>query len=254
MKQFFIVVGAVITSFIVIVAIIFLFTSYSGRKFDVQSKAYVDKVILKIFSQWDMEALKTEVSPELWSATSKNEIELVFQTLSEKLGPLKQYIGSKGEAEVYLASKGNVIGNYTAKAIFRKGEAVIFLQVLLNGNKWQIVNFNVKSPVFGPNILRKEIEANENKAKATVTRWASMAENYARKHAGQYPASIEDIRMANPTLINITDCSQPRSGYAYTCKMSPVGYEFTGTPLKKGVTGGVVFSVTTGELLTGSRP
>jgi hypothetical protein len=72
----------------------FLILRHFGSKLDAQSKAYIDAVVPKIVSHWEVQALMADASPELLEIAPREEMEPLFKAFSDKLGALKEYRGS----------------------------------------------------------------------------------------------------------------------------------------------------------------
>jgi Tfp pilus assembly protein PilP len=136
----------------VIIAIAMMF--YFGGKLDKESKAYVDSMVPSVFGRWDSSKIMQHASPEflatLKSPQDKARLEDLFRVCSERLGMLKQYKGSEGQATVHHEiGKGKMVyADYTARGVFEKGEAKIIIRIIRKGDKWQIYYFNVTSPAL----------------------------------------------------------------------------------------------------------
>ena len=92
-----------------------------------------------------------QASPQMMAGVSKDKIVSLFKAFSDKLGDLKEYKGAVGDSNVNYSAQGKIItATYQAKASFEKGDAVILIRVILNGDKWQLITFNVNSPVLMP--------------------------------------------------------------------------------------------------------
>lgn len=136
----------------VIIAIAMMF--YFGGKLDKESKAYVDNVVPYIFGKWESSKIMQHASPEfistMKSPQDKARLEDLFRVCSERLGVLKQYNGSEGQATVYHeVGKGKIVyADYIARGVFEKGQAKITMRIIRKGDKWQIYSFNITSPVL----------------------------------------------------------------------------------------------------------
>ena len=154
MKKILTILGAIFICLILVgvIAISGLYYYFSGL--NKESKAYVDEVIPMIVTSWNSKELINRVSPEFLQVVSAEKIGLLFSTLSEQIGPLKDYKGSTGKAKVTITPKGKVIAaNYLAKAVFEKAPAKIEIQTILLDNKWQIEGFRV---TLDADVLYKE--------------------------------------------------------------------------------------------------
>ncbi len=136
----------------VIIAIAMMF--YFGGKLDKESKAYVDNVVPSVFGRWDFSKIMQHASPEFLSTMKspqdKARLEDLFRVCSERLGVLKQYNGSQGQATVHheVGKSKTVYADYTARGAFEKAQAKITMRIIRKGDKWQIYSFNVTSPAL----------------------------------------------------------------------------------------------------------
>jgi hypothetical protein len=123
---------------------------YLGSGLDRDTKAYVDEVVPIIAASWNSKELVNRASPELLRVASKERIETLFDVFSKRLGPLKEYRGSRGEAKILLTlQQGKVItGAYVADAVFEKGPATIQIRTIWRDDRWQILSFHVNSDAF----------------------------------------------------------------------------------------------------------
>ena len=151
MKKIFIVLGVIFLCIIIIGVIGFSITAYHGTKLDKTSKAYVDEVIPIIVSSWDSRELINRASPELLEVLSKDQLRDLFATFSKKLGRLKDYKESKGDALIKVSPKGKIItASYIAQLAFEKADAEVKIGLIQHNEKWQLLEFRVKSDAFTP--------------------------------------------------------------------------------------------------------
>ncbi|MBA4348817.1 MAG: hypothetical protein C0415_02370 [Thermodesulfovibrio sp.] len=141
---------------VVCVAIAFGALFYYGNKMDEESKAYVDANVPSIFGQWDMKKLIQNAGHEFLDTVktpqAKEKLNTLFVSGFEKLGKIKQYKGSEGQAIIDIAfDKGiTIYADYTATCVFQKGEAKISIRIIKKGDKWQIFSFSISSPAMLP--------------------------------------------------------------------------------------------------------
>ena len=153
---------------------------YFGGKFDEESKAYVDANVPLIFGQWDMKKLIQNASPEFLDTVktqqAKERLNTLFLSGFEKLGKIKQYKGSEGQAtiDIDIGSKGiTIYADYTATCVFQKGEAKISIRIIKKDDRWQIFSFSISSPALLPSakppadkkVSRKDAEAGKTDAR-----------------------------------------------------------------------------------------
>jgi hypothetical protein len=149
MKKVLIILGILFVLAMAVVAGLIGFAAYNGTKLDASSKEYVDQAVPCIISTWSVVEFLDRASPELKAIATREQMEQLFKKLSE-LGKLKEYQGSEGNSFVsYTTQNGKQIAaKYTTKALFENGEAEIFIQLAEHDGKWQIINFQVNSPIF----------------------------------------------------------------------------------------------------------
>ena len=149
MKKLLVVLGAVFLVLIVVVIAGIAFVSIKGRALDRESGQYVDDAIPAIVSQWDITEMRRRASPELNAAVKGDDLEKLFARF-RKLGKLKEYRGSRGEANMSVtADRGSVISAaYVASAEFETGPAEIRLSLIKHGDQWQILGIHINSKVF----------------------------------------------------------------------------------------------------------
>lgn len=151
MKKVLSILGIVFLIFIVAFGCFVGYAAMTGSKLDSSSKAFVDGSIPVITGSWSGDELLSRASPEFKQAVDAQpeQFQMLFQKLS-KLGALKHYEGSKGQATIFVdAAKGKVItANYTAEATFEQGNAHFMLHLIQRDGQWQYLGFRVDSPIF----------------------------------------------------------------------------------------------------------
>src|ERR1700679_1993610 len=98
MKKLLIILGAIFFIVIVLVAVGISFIAVKGSALDKQSKAFVDRNVPLIFATWDDQELWNRASPEFRQSTPRAKLDGFFATLSHKLGKMRAYQGSEGQA------------------------------------------------------------------------------------------------------------------------------------------------------------
>ena len=146
MKKILTVLGAIFICLIVVGAIVFSGLYYFAKGLDKEARAYIDEVIPIVVASWNSKELINHVSPEFLQAIPAEKIELLFNTLSKQMGPLKEYKVTTGKVKISVTPKGElvIIADYLAKAVFEKAPAKIQIQMIRRNNKWQILGFLVK--------------------------------------------------------------------------------------------------------------
>jgi hypothetical protein len=151
MKKFFIILGSIFLAIILLGAIGIAFVAVRGNALDRESKAYADAAIPAIVTTWSEKEVLDRASPELKQAVTTDQLDRLFRWVSG-LGQLQKCEPAQGQALMSATTQtGKIISaQYTVKATFQKGEAVIKLGLIKHGNEWEILNFHVDSPALVP--------------------------------------------------------------------------------------------------------
>jgi Na+-transporting methylmalonyl-CoA/oxaloacetate decarboxylase gamma subunit len=149
LKRSLIFFGVIFLVFIIIIIVMIAIGATIGSRLDKESKQYVDAATVRIISDWDKQELVKHASPELMAATNDKELDKLLD-FYRKLGKLKQYKGSEGNATISVTTQhGKVISaRYVATAEFEAGLAQIKIELIKHGDNWQIFGFHVDSKVF----------------------------------------------------------------------------------------------------------
>lgn len=120
---------------------------YVGARSDASSKAYVDQNVPIILNGWSEQALWERAAPELKRVVTEEQLRELFTTFSGRLGKLKRYEGSSGEATIaFLLNSGRVVSaRYIAKTTFESGPVVVNVGLIEHEGRWQILSFYVNS-------------------------------------------------------------------------------------------------------------
>lgn len=123
-----------------------------GSQLDAGSKAYVDEVVPKIVASWNSKDLTDRASPELLATASPERIEKVFRAFSDRLGHLRSYGGSRGQATVWVTPQTGKVStaSYVAEATFEKGKASVQVNLVAHDGTWKISGFYVNSDALIP--------------------------------------------------------------------------------------------------------
>ncbi len=148
MKKAITVLGYVFIVFIVLMLAGASAVVVLGKKFDKESKAFVDTAVQAIAADWDIEELQKRASPEFNDAVDYDSLEEDFATL-QQLGKLVEYKGSIGDSNITISRSGYVVtADYTAKADFEAGSAEVQISLVKRGGRWQILDFSVSPESF----------------------------------------------------------------------------------------------------------
>jgi hypothetical protein len=144
-KKFFIILGAIFLTLIMLGAIGIGISAFKGAALDKESKAYVDAAVPAIISSWNTQELLSRASPELKQTTRPDDVERFFQTVGA-LGKMRKYQGSQGQSITSrILGRGTTISaEYHIEAEFEGGSAKIYVKLIKHGNLWQIGGFHVE--------------------------------------------------------------------------------------------------------------
>ncbi len=147
MKKLFTVLGAIVFVVIIALAVGFFILSRGAAGLDKEARAYIDANIPVIMANWDPAELIKRASPELMKVAPREKIEELFAVFAKRLGPLREYQGSKGEANISFTFKtGKVVtAAFSSQAVFEKAPALILCRIVKLGDHWQITSFRVNS-------------------------------------------------------------------------------------------------------------
>lgn len=143
------VIGSAFLVLILCVVGLWIFLATKGAALDKESRQYVDTVVPLIVSKWNLSELENRASPEFRRAVGKNDLTKLFD-MFRKLGSLKEYNGSQGQANISVTIKDGIVISalYLAKAEFETGPAEMKISLIKRGRVWQIFGFQVNSKVF----------------------------------------------------------------------------------------------------------
>jgi len=107
-----------------------------------------------------------------------------------------------------------------------------------------------------PNLLRARLTAAQASAQATLRTISTAMESYAAGHQGNYPLTDEieaDLVNVTPPYLNENYCDDAiRNLYTFDCTSTAGGYSIVANP--QSTTGGIVYTITTGGVLTPGSP
>ena len=152
MKKLLIILGGIFAGIIVLLVIVAIVFIPRTLKLDKEATVYISDNTPIMVAGWNPQNLIDRASPELLSdVKSPDEWSRLF-ALFQKLGSLKHLDPPKGVVfSGAETGKGSyTVGNYTAKATFENGSAVISIQLLRAGTEWKINGFHINSEAFLP--------------------------------------------------------------------------------------------------------
>ncbi len=119
-----------------------------GKKYDKESKAFVDTAVQAIVADWDIEELQKRASSEFNDEVDYESLAEDFSTL-QQLGKLVEYKGSRGDSNITISLSGYAItADYTATAEFEAGLAEMQVSLVRREGRWQILDFSVSPESF----------------------------------------------------------------------------------------------------------
>ena len=145
MKKFFAVLGVIFLIVIVVGVVGFALIAMRGNALDKESKTYADAAIPAIVTTWNAKELLDRASPELRQSAPQQQFYQLFGRFAG-LGHLQRCEPAQGQSISGVTWQNGLQekAEYTAKATFDKGDAVIDLALIKHGDQWQILWFFVK--------------------------------------------------------------------------------------------------------------
>ncbi len=127
-------------------------------------------------------------------------------------------------------------------------------------NGFTIVEVMIVAGIIGllaaitiPNLIAMKRTANEAAARSNIRALCTAAETFVASRA-QYPTSVEEFQDFLSSAGNFCqDTSGTKTqvqGYNYACTMTNGGYTFEASPVTAGTTGNIIYTGTTGSILT----
>ncbi|MGB7257429.1 MAG: hypothetical protein WBD48_05075 [Pseudolabrys sp.] len=149
MRKFFYGLGIFAAIVIVAGGIGFFVLARNGAALDTASKAYVKDSVVTIATNWDSNELWKRASPHLRTMAKQEELRGFFDAARDALGPLVEYRGSQGQSLMSVVnSQSRVSASYVAQCHFQKGDAVIQVALVKQGDTWMIEGFHINSSVL----------------------------------------------------------------------------------------------------------
>lgn len=108
--------------------------------------------------------------------------------------------------------------------------------------------------IAAPNFLASRRTANEAAARTNIRSLSSASEVAMSSRAGLYPADVAGLQnfivSAPQFCADGAGAETLVNGYSYACTLATTGYTFTAVPAYPGVSGNVVYTATTGGVVT----
>jgi hypothetical protein len=126
----------------------FLFNK--GKAVFDETGKFGDDSFRAIATSWDPKEFDSRAAPEIAQQNGKNAIPDLLERLKSTLGPLK---GGFTSHVTSFDSKNNngvsiTTATWIAQATFEKGAGSVTMDLVNRGDKWQILKFNVDSPLL----------------------------------------------------------------------------------------------------------
>lgn len=100
-------------------------------------------------------------------------------------------------------------------------------------------------------VIKINITQNESDASGNLKLISTALENYAKDHLGVFPLDISVLTKTSPAYLDKDYiASSPVKGYNYSCtRLEPSGYSCSATPTRCGLTGNMIYTISSGGLL-----
>jgi len=100
-------------------------------------------------------------------------------------------------------------------------------------------------------LISINVKQNESNAEGTLKLIAAALENFASDNHDIYPTNFSVLTQSRPAYLDKDYISlSPLKGYNFRCsKLGPSGYSCTALPARCGLSGNMIYSITTGNLL-----
>ena len=146
MRKFFYGLGIFTALLITASGLGFYVLARDGAALDRVSKAYVEDSIVAVAANWNVDELWKRTIPHFRQTTNVDDVRGLFDAARSALGPLVEYRGSEGEAAISVHPSNTIVSaKYVAKAHFEKGDALVQLTLLKQGDAWMIEGFHIRS-------------------------------------------------------------------------------------------------------------
>jgi len=154
MRKFFMWFGVGAAVLVVGLVAVIVSAALQGSALDGESRAYAAESIDAIVSTWKPDELLRRGTPQLRATARPSDVEGLFNALAIGLGKVVETDVPVGGSLVSVtAGEGKVVSaNYTVKARFEKGEAIIRIALLKLEQQWWVHGFNVDSPAAFTNL------------------------------------------------------------------------------------------------------
>lgn len=144
------IIGAMFSLFIGVLALIFLFSFLGISALRDESKVFVDQVTIEIVKGWNVDALYEHSHPQFKKQLGQPESMKLWEGI-RRLGKLEELKSSDYLSFNYMFKV--MTATYKIQARFEKGDAVITVKMVNEGDSWLITSFHVDSPGLIEDVL-----------------------------------------------------------------------------------------------------
>jgi len=120
-----------------------------GKRLDRESRAFVDKAVPAIVSEWDLGEVQKRASDEFNNSVNYDDLEEVFAAFQD-LGRFEAYKGSNGDSNITLSVRYGfeLTADYAAAAEFENGIVTLQLSLIKQGDQWRILDLQIVPELF----------------------------------------------------------------------------------------------------------
>jgi hypothetical protein len=149
MKNVLTILGAIFAIILLILGVLAAIYLPQAFRLDKEAVTYIETNVPMIVENWDPTQLMIRATPELSKSASEEDLKKIF-SMWKRLGKLKSHYPPVGRVgtQSFTGSGTKTLGDYTLKARFEAGEAVIAIQLLRVDNGWKINGFHINSNAF----------------------------------------------------------------------------------------------------------
>lgn len=131
---------------LLVLASVLAFCSCASNQPIQTSRAYMDALIPRIFTRWDIAALDSQVALGFYRASPRNELKREFAIGRRRLGALRSYKTNVLSEQFVFGTGGTYPdARYEFDAKFAKGQARLFFQIIGQNGRWKIKSFRIES-------------------------------------------------------------------------------------------------------------
>ncbi len=152
MKKISIILGVLAAAILLVIGGGALVTR-PGSPLDISSRAYAVRVVEKALINWDLSALRPELSPEL--ARKDAELARLINNFSSHLGPIRSHGTPKGNVSLTIKDfDSHISAKYIVPVTFDKatGDLELLLHLQGRGDNWKLGGINLNGTFSEKNL------------------------------------------------------------------------------------------------------